>query len=213
MEVNSKTDLEAAEASIIDNTEIEAEVVVDERLVTNAVNSEDEWSWSGSEVTNTDVWYPAERADVSVTITKPTHSQYQAPNPASANQRPVTRSHNHSRPIRGQYQAPAHGYVLSNLPAPPPGYAHTRAAQVPTTTIPSPLTRLQQRIQSNINTLGSLSTKLRGALSRIATARDGSHHANHHYHHHHHDGAVSVSKIRDNIKSALGLPQTLSPVG
>ena len=63
MEVNSKTDLEAAEAaeaSIIDNTEIAAEVVVDERLVTNAVNSEDEWSWSGSEVTNTDVWYPAE---------------------------------------------------------------------------------------------------------------------------------------------------------
>ena len=208
MEVNSKTDLEAAEAG--DNVDSPAEVTLDERLVTNAIGSaEDEWSWSVSEVSSPNVRLPDKRVDT-VPITRPTYAQYQGPAP---------------------YTAPA-TQLLPNLPPPPPGYAHPRAAQgpapEPSTTTPGPLARLKQKIRTNINTLGSISSKLKGALSSIASARDGSdhhhhphqtdHHHSHHQSDHHHeqpsdDGDVSISKIRDSIKSALGLPQTLFSAG
>ena len=196
MEVNSKTDLEAAEAGLSDNVDTRAQTLSDERLVTNAIDSsEDEWSWSVSEVTN-DVRFPDERADTEP-ITSPTHAHYQSP-------------------------APSYAPLLSNLPPPPPGYAHPRTAhdQAPpprSTTTPGPLARLKHKIRTNINTLGSISDKLKGALSGIASARDGSDHHHHHHHSDHHqqssDGAVSITKIRDSIKSALGLPQTLLPAG
>ena len=204
VEVNSETDLEAAEAGeaeLSDNVDPPAETPLDERLVTNAIDSsEDEWSWSVSEVTShhDDVRFPDERADTEP-ITSPTLAQYQSP-------------------------APSYAPLLPN--SPPPGYAHPRTAHVPappppSTTTPGPLARLKQKIRTNINTLGSISDKLRGALSSIASARDGSdhshkHHQSQHHHqsdHHHQssdDGAVSISNIRDSIKSALGLPQTLN---
>ena len=218
MEVDSKTDLEAAEAGLSDNVDAAAEAPFDERLVTNAVDSEeDEWSWSVSEVTSPDVRLPDERVDTEP-ITRPTYAQHQSPAPYVP------------------YTAPA-AQLLPNLPPPPPGYAHPRAAQgaapEPSTTTPGPLARLKQKIRTNINTLGSISSKLKGALSSIASARDGSdhhHHQNDQHHHphqsgHHHnhqsdhhkqpsdDGDASLSKIRDSIKSALGLPQTLFPAG
>ena len=203
VEVNSETDLEAAEAELSDNVDPQAKTLLDERLVTNAIDSpEDEWSWSVSEVTShhNDVRFPDERADTEP-ITRPTHAQYQS-------------------------LAPSYAPLLPNSPPPPPGYAHSRTAHVQappplSTTTTGPLARLKQKIRTNINTLGSISDKLRGALTSIATARDGSDHPHkHHQSHHHHqsdhhqqssdDGAVSISKIRDSLKSALGLPQTLN---
>ena len=199
VEVDSKTDLEAAEAG--DNVDSPAEVTLDERLVTYAIGSaEDEWSWSVSEVSSPNVRLPDKRVDT-VPIIRPTYAQYQGPAP---------------------YTGPA-TQLLPNLPPPPPGYAHPRAAlgpaPEPSTTTPGPLARLKQKIRTNINTLGSISSKLKGALSSIASARDGSDHHHHPHqtdHHHDHpsdDGDVSISKIRDSIKSALGLPQTLFSAG
>ena len=231
MEVDSKTDLEAAEAGVSDSVDAPAEATLDERLVTNAIDSaEDEWSWSVSEVTSPDVRLPDERVDT-VPITRPTYAQHQSPDPYA----PYT-----------PYPAPA-AQLLPNLPPPPPGYALPRAAQgpapEPSTTTPGPLARLKQKIRTNINTLGSISSKLKGALSSIASARDGSDHHHHTHqtdqhhhphqtdqhhhphqsdHHHNHqsdhhkqpsDGDASILKIRDSIKSALGLPQTLFPTG
>ena len=211
VEVNSRHDLDAAEAGLKDNVDTPPEAILDERLVTNAIGSgEDEWSWEVSEVSSADVRFPEERVDTEP-ITRPTHALYTAPSPS---------------------YAPPAAPLLPNLPAPPPGYAHPRAAQghAPSsrrTTTSGPLARLKQKIRTNINTLGSISAKLKGALGSIASARDGAGHHHHQHqqteqpdHHHHHsdhhikpvhDGGVSFSDIRDNIKSALGLPQTLLP--
>ena len=69
-----------------------------------------------------------------------------------------------------------------------------------TTLSSNPLTRLKQKLRANLYSLGDISSGLRTALDRIAAPRDTSS-----------SSSLAGSQLAIDIKTALGLPQTLSP--
>ena len=72
-----------------------------------------------------------------------------------------------------------------------------------TTLSSNPLTRLKQKLRANLYSLGDISSGLRTALDRIAQPRDTSGSST--------SSSLAGSQLAIDIKTALGLPQTLSP--
>ena len=72
-----------------------------------------------------------------------------------------------------------------------------------TTLSSNPLTRLKQKLRANLYSLGDISSGLRTALDRIAAPRDTSSSTS--------SSSLAGSQLAIDIKTALGLPQTLSP--
>ena len=71
-----------------------------------------------------------------------------------------------------------------------------------TTLSSNPLTRLKQKLRANLYSLGDISSGLRSALDRIAAPRDTTSGSS---------SSLAGSQLAIDIKTALGLPQTLSP--
>jgi len=198
VEINSKTDLQAAEGSRINlsnnkSTEVwrtqNPVSLVDDRLYTGGVvndnNDGPDWSWSVAAQYNQDSIQKTSPSDTINQVQFDNNIQY--------------------HPQSTSYQVP--NIVRSDPPPPPSAPLPPTTPSPSVTTTPlslNPFTRLKQKL-SKMPSIGSLAETIGSSWSKV-TSRDGTETESEK------GSSLSMSQIRDDIKTALGLPKTLTPI-
>ena len=163
--------------------------LVDDRLYTGGVvndnNDGPDWSWSVAAQYNQDSIQKTSPSDTINQVQFDNNIQY--------------------HPQSTSYQVP--NIVRSDPPPPPSAPLPPTTPSPSVTTTPlslNPFTRLKQKL-SKMPSIGSLAETIGSSWSKV-TSRDGTETESEK------GSSLSMSQIRDDIKTALGLPKTLTPI-